>query len=754
KDKEQLLGGYHIPYIESQDIQSVRQSIQSLDAVNPVITFECRIHHSSGQSRWNLWTVRALFDENQKPIEYQGVGRDNTEKHEAASRINQYIRDLEFLSRKAQEFVESSPDDDIFQGIAQGLFEIIPDSLITVNSIDVPADTLTVKAVLPNRYQQILRKYIGKDLQGFGFNIGLLSEEQKKGFFSAIKAGKLVQVQENLFDIFFRQIPQDTCDKIKEGLGLGNSLYTIGLARHGIIFGNVSFSLRKGDGVINESIIETFIRQASIVLHRRYTYDALKVSETKYRGIVEDQTEFVTRFLPDGTLTYANDSLCRFFLMDRAELLGQSIFSLSRIPKDDQDSLRLHLLSMDSVNQVRSIEHRVLDSSNNIHWTQWTNRARLDDSGTIIEYQGVGRDITDQKEAEAKIRQYITDEEFLSQKSFEFLELPTDADIYGTICRGVKTILPNAIVIIYSIDPVANVATIRCVLGNEERNVFSTFIGKEVIGTKVKLPEPGELQKERMAVLSRKLTKVPGNLFISMHKSVPEEICAKIEEALNTGDIYAIGLVSQGIILASMVIMLRKGEIITHDGLIKTYMTHASIALLRYRTEKTLKKNEKLYRSVIENIQDVFYRSDKEGNLIMASPSWAHLLGYNSLDDCIGFNIAEKFYFEPQKRKEFLDAVLRDGSVHDYDVILKRKDGRPVHVSTNSHPYYDNAGNLLGIEGIFRDMSERYAAAKKMHEQLEHMDFFSRKLQDFIELSPESDIFHAIGTGFHEILPG
>ena len=77
---------------------------------NPVQTFECRIHHSCGQVRWNLWTVRALFDENQKPIEYQAIGKDNTEKREAATRINQYIRDMEFLTRKAQEFVELSPD--------------------------------------------------------------------------------------------------------------------------------------------------------------------------------------------------------------------------------------------------------------------------------------------------------------------------------------------------------------------------------------------------------------------------------------------------------------------------------------------------------------------------------------------------------------------------------------------------------------------------------------------------------------------
>ena len=98
---------------------------------------------------------------------------------------------------------------------------------------------------------------------------------------------------------------------------------------------------------------------------------------------------------------------------------------------------------------------------------------------------------------------------------------------------------------------------------------------------RVTLPKPDELQKERMEVMSRSLVKVPGNLFITMHKSVPEAVCAKIEEALNIGDIYAIGLVSQGIILADVVIMLRKGEIIEHKELIEAYIRQASIALLR-----------------------------------------------------------------------------------------------------------------------------------------------------------------------------
>jgi PAS domain S-box-containing protein len=244
------------------------------------------------------------------------------------------------------------------------------------------------------------------------------------------------------------------------------------------------------------------------------------------------------------------------------------------------------------------------------------------------------------------------------------------------------------------------------------------LFGINVIGMSVNLPKPDELQKERMEVMSRSLVKVPGNLFITMHKCMPEVICTKIEETLNIGDIYAIGLVSQGLILANVAIMLRKGEIIEHKERIEGYIRLASIALLRQKTAETLRENEKLYRSVIENIQDVFYRSDKKGNLIMASPSWARLLGYDSLDDCIGYNIAEKFYFEPEHRKKFLEAVYRNGSVTDYEVVLKCRDGSPHCVLTNSHMYYDDAGSLLGVEGIFREVSERRIGTGEIQDQI------------------------------------
>ncbi len=85
--------------------------------------------------------------------------------------------------------------------------------------------------------------------------------------------------------------------------------------------------------------------------------------------------------------------------------------------------------------------------------------------------------------------------------------------------------------------------------------------------------------------------------------------------------------------------------------------------------------------------------------------------------------------------------------------MLKCRDGTPLYVSTNSHLYYDDAGSLLGVEGIFRDISERRIAAEKIRNNISQLEFFSRKMQEFIESPPDSDIYYAIGQGLKELLP-
>ncbi len=146
------------------------------------------------------------------------------------------------------------------------------------------------------------------------------------------------------------------------------------------------------------------------------------------------------------------------------------------------------------------------------------------------------------------------------------------------------------------------------------------------------------------------------------------------------------------------------------------------------KAEESLRRSESDYRSVIENIQDVFYRSDLQGNLMMASPSFFKLLGYESLDECLGRPIAGDFYCNPEKKAELLDRINERGSVTDYEVVMKRKDGRPVIVETSSHLYYDGVGNVAGVEGVFRDITVRKKVEDSLRDSLAEKDVILKEL--------------------------
>lgn len=124
--------------------------------------------------------------------------------------------------------------------------------------------------------------------------------------------------------------------------------------------------------------------------------------ENLYRAIVEDQTEFITRILPDGTILFVNEAYCRCFGKRQKDLIGRTMWSL--IPKEDRSKLKSHFAALSSKRPVGVHENRVIGSNKQIRWQQWTNRAVLDEKGKVIGIQSVGRDITERKIADQELR--------------------------------------------------------------------------------------------------------------------------------------------------------------------------------------------------------------------------------------------------------------------------------------------------------------------------------------------------------------
>ncbi len=144
------------------------------------------------------------------------------------------------------------------------------------------------------------------------------------------------------------------------------------------------------------------IGNAVEITDRKQAEMALAKSEARYRAIVEDQTEIICRFLPDGRLRFVNEAFCRYFGVEREDAIGQPY--QPRIFAADQAYVAQQIQSMSSTNPVILVENRVV-ARGEVRWTQWNNRMLFDPEGQLLEYQAVGRDITAAKAAEVALQQ-------------------------------------------------------------------------------------------------------------------------------------------------------------------------------------------------------------------------------------------------------------------------------------------------------------------------------------------------------------
>jgi len=135
--------------------------------------------------------------------------------------------------------------------------------------------------------------------------------------------------------------------------------------------------------------------------------EALKESEKRYQAVIQDQDEFIVRLNSQGVLTFVNDAYCRYKGIPKEELLGSTIFDY----KDSKTAERLkkELLSfLSPKTPVKTTEIYNELPNGKKQFVQWRNRGIFDKNGNLVEIQSVGRDVTELKEAQEKLKRLNT----------------------------------------------------------------------------------------------------------------------------------------------------------------------------------------------------------------------------------------------------------------------------------------------------------------------------------------------------------
>lgn len=163
----------------------------------------------------------------------------------------------------------------------------------------------------------------------------------------------------------------------------------------------------------------------------------------------------------------------------------------------------------------------------------------------------------------------------------------------------------------------------------------------------------------------------------------------------------------------------------------------------RKKIELRLKESEKKYRDVYNAFPDVYYKVDNNEIIVEVSPSVTKVGGYLP-EEIIGTHISG-FFSSEDERQKFLLEIREKLEVKDYNIQLRAKTGKLVDCSLNAKIIFDNDNNILGIEGVLRDISERveiHKTLKKSEKELKKSNTTKEKILSIIG----HDLLGPIGT--------
>lgn len=121
------------------------------------------------------------------------------------------------------------------------------------------------------------------------------------------------------------------------------------------------------------------------------------------------------------------------------------------------------------------------------------------------------------------------------------------------------------------------------------------------------------------------------------------------------------------------------------------------------------------FKRLFDTTMDGVLIVDSEGKIELANHSAATILGYQNPQEIMN-TLMTTHYINPDDREALFEKLSKGGSINNYELKLKKKDGTPVYVKAAINIHKDPSGNVQASEAIFTDITEHKKITKQLRE--------------------------------------
>src|SRR6266571_2201904 len=118
------------------------------------------------------------------------------------------------------------------------------------------------------------------------------------------------------------------------------------------------------------------------------------------------------------------------------------------------------------------------------------------------------------------------------------------------------------------------------------------------------------------------------------------------------------------------------------------------------------KAAEERFTSLFNHMHEGVFVSTPDGKILDCNEAFVHMLGYDSKEDILKLDVAQSVYVDTEYRNKFLSEIARQGFVRNFEILLRCKDGRKIHVIESSVATRAPSGQIERYQGVVLDVTE------------------------------------------------